>query len=27
RRNLLNYLRENDVTRYRDVIQKLGLRR
>ncbi len=27
RRNLLNYLRESDVTRYRDVIQKLGLRR
>src|SRR5690625_739850 len=27
RRNLLNYLREKDVTRYRDVIQKLGLRR
>ena len=27
RRNLLNYLRNNDVTRYRDVIQKLGLRR
>lgn len=27
RRNLLNYLRENDVTRYRVVIQKLGLRR
>ncbi|HLQ95288.1 MAG TPA: 30S ribosomal protein S15 [Pseudogracilibacillus sp.] len=27
RRNLLNYLRENDVTRYRNVIQKLGLRR
>ena len=27
RRNLLNYLRNNDVTRYRDLIQKLGLRR
>lgn len=27
RRNLLNYLRKNDVTRYREVIQKLGLRR
>lgn len=27
RRNLLNYLREKDVTRYRNVIQKLGLRR
>lgn len=27
RRNLLNYLRNNDVTRYREVIQKLGLRR
>ncbi|KGX93128.1 30S ribosomal protein S15 [Pontibacillus halophilus JSM 076056 = DSM 19796] len=27
RRNLLNYLRNNDITRYRDVIQKLGLRR
>lgn len=27
RRNLLNYLRNNDVTRYRNVIQKLGLRR
>src|SRR5699024_1677071 len=27
RRNLLNYLRNNDVTRYRVVIQKLGLRR
>ncbi|HLS66530.1 MAG TPA: 30S ribosomal protein S15 [Pseudogracilibacillus sp.] len=27
RRNLLNYLREKDVTRYRDLIQKLGLRR
>ena len=27
RRNLLNYLRNKDVTRYRDLIQKLGLRR
>ncbi|WP_117169667.1 30S ribosomal protein S15 [Paraliobacillus sediminis] len=27
RRNLLNYLRNNDVARYRDLIQKLGLRR
>lgn len=27
RRNLLNYLRNSDVTRYRVVIQKLGLRR
>lgn len=27
RRNLLNYLRNNDVSRYRDLIQKLGLRR
>lgn len=27
RRNLLNYLRANDVTRYRELIQKLGLRR
>ncbi|MGM8364092.1 30S ribosomal protein S15 [Virgibacillus sp. W0181] len=27
RRNLLNYLRKKDVTRYRDLIQKLGLRR
>jgi len=27
RRNLLSYLRNKDVTRYRDVIQKLGLRR
>ncbi|MGV3488296.1 MAG: 30S ribosomal protein S15 [Tuberibacillus sp.] len=27
RRNLLTYLRENDVTRYRDLIHKLGLRR
>ncbi len=27
RRNLLNYLRNNDVTRYRELITKLGLRR
>ncbi|SFE38146.1 30S ribosomal protein S15 [Alteribacillus iranensis] len=27
RRNLLTYLRKKDVTRYRNVIQKLGLRR
>lgn len=27
RRNLLNYLRETDITRYRNVIEKLGLRR
>lgn len=27
RRNLLTYLRKKDVTRYRDLIQKLGLRR
>ena len=27
RRNLLRYLRNNDVARYRDLIQKLGLRR
>ena len=27
RRNLLNYLRKKDVIRYRDLIQKLGLRR
>ncbi|KUP07153.1 30S ribosomal protein S15 [Bacillus coahuilensis m2-6] len=27
RRNLLNYLRNNDVQRYRDLINKLGLRR
>ncbi len=26
RRNLLAYLREKDVTRYRELIQKLGLR-
>ncbi|GEP19576.1 30S ribosomal protein S15 [Pediococcus argentinicus] len=27
RRNLLAYLRKNDVQRYRDLIQSLGLRR
>ncbi|ASF39509.1 MULTISPECIES: 30S ribosomal protein S15 [Halobacillus] len=27
RRNLLNYLRNNDITRYRDLIKSLGLRR
>lgn len=27
RRNLLTYLRNSDVTRYRELIQKLGLRR
>ncbi|WP_164215500.1 30S ribosomal protein S15 [Virgibacillus sp. YIM 98842] len=27
RRNLLNYLRNKDVTRYRELIKKLGLRR
>ncbi|MDN7241236.1 30S ribosomal protein S15 [Planococcus sp. N028] len=27
RRNLLKYLRENDVQRYRELITKLGLRR
>lgn len=27
RRNLLKYLRENDVQRYRELIGKLGLRR
>ncbi|EGK13672.1 small subunit ribosomal protein S15 [Kroppenstedtia sanguinis] len=27
RRNLLNYLKKNDVARYRTLIQKLGLRR
>jgi len=27
RRNLLKYLRENDVQRYRELINKLGLRR
>ncbi len=27
RRSLLNYLKENDVKRYRDVVNKLGLRK
>jgi len=27
RRNLLNYLRKNDVASYRELIKKLGLRR
>jgi small subunit ribosomal protein S15 len=27
RRNLLNYLKNKEVTRYRELIQKLGLRR
>ncbi|SDW05077.1 SSU ribosomal protein S15P [Marinococcus luteus] len=27
RRNLLTYVRNQDVTRYRDIINKLGLRR
>ncbi|MCM3610844.1 30S ribosomal protein S15 [Planococcus sp. MERTA32b] len=27
RRNLLKYLRENDVARYRELISRLGLRR
>lgn len=27
RRNLLSYLRDNDVDRYRELIQSLGLRR
>lgn len=27
RRNLLAYLRDNDVARYRDLIKRLGLRR
>ncbi|AEH48539.1 MULTISPECIES: 30S ribosomal protein S15 [Parageobacillus] len=27
RRNLLNYLRNKDITRYRELINKLGLRR
>ena len=27
RRNLLNYLKNSDVARYRDLINKLGLRR
>ena len=27
RRNLLNYLAKNDVQRYRDIVEKLGLRK
>lgn len=27
RRNLLNYLRKNDIQSYRDILEKLGLRR
>lgn len=27
RRNLLNYLKETDVTRYRNLVDRLGLRR
>ena len=27
RRSLLNYLKENDVKRYRDIVNKLGLRK
>ncbi|MFD1018231.1 30S ribosomal protein S15 [Thalassobacillus hwangdonensis] len=27
RRNLLNYLRKSDITRYRELIKSLGLRR
>ncbi len=27
RRNLLNYLRKTDVQRYRDIVEKLGLRK
>jgi len=27
RRNLLNYLKEKDINRYRDIIAKLGLRK
>ena len=27
RRSLLNYLIKNDVTRYRDIVKKLGLRK
>jgi len=27
RRNLLNYVRKNDVERYRAIVQKLGLRK
>ena len=27
RKNLLNYLKDNDIARYREVIEKLGLRK
>lgn len=27
RRKLLNYLKKNDVTRYREIVEKLGLRK
>jgi small subunit ribosomal protein S15 len=27
RRSLLNYLKKKDITRYRELIEKLGLRR
>ena len=27
RRNLLNYLKKNDIARYREVLEKLGLRK
>ena len=27
RRNLLNYLKKNDIAKYREVIEKLGLRK
>ena len=27
RRNLLNYLRNNDIERYRDIVKSLGLRK
>lgn len=27
RRSLLNYLRENDVVKYREIVQSLGLRK
>lgn len=27
RRNLLNYVKKNDILRYRDLIQRLGLRK
>jgi small subunit ribosomal protein S15 len=27
RRNLLNYLMKKDITRYRDIVKKLGLRK